>query len=66
MIVPNVIPRPPRTRGGYPQLEFIFFWSDRISLQELDLNFSTVFFVLQTDTVVRSTDARKICFVRKS
>ena len=64
---------PARDRGGYPlgttpysTLEFIIFLSDRIRLQELDLSFSTVFFFLQTDTVVRRTDARKICLVRKS
>ena len=49
-----------------PKLEFIFFLSDRISLQELDLSFSTVVLFLQTDTVVRRMDARKICLVRKS
>ena len=64
----NVLVHTPRGphRGGYPLLEFIFFLSDRISLQELDLSFSTVFFFLQTDTVVRRMDARKICLVRKS
>jgi hypothetical protein len=56
-----------RSVGGVTHNSSVyFFWSDRISLQELDLSFSTVFFFLQTDTVVRRMDARKICLVRKS
>ena len=54
------------SRGGLPTTRVHIFWSDRISLQELDPSFSTVFLFLQTDTVVRRTDARKICLVRKS
>ena len=42
-----------RGRGGYPLLEFIFFGQTALVFkQELDLSFSTVFFFLQTDTVV--------------
>ena len=56
--------RAPRVGRVTHNSSLYFLVSDRISLRELDLSVSTVFCFLQTDTsdtVVRRTDARKIC-----